>query len=280
MQGWAERFLADLTASTRTGRVSARSRRPAGRRDWMADLRRPGRRRRACRARPLLVGLDVDGVLAPIVAHADDAELLPGVLEAVGALADRTPVAIVSGRTVEDLAPIRVPGRRADVRAARAGAARRAGASSWVAHERRRLDRLAALADPPPPSRAGDGAWVELKPAGVVLHVREAHPEIGARSARRCWLSRAADVDRRSRQAGPRRGRAARPPDEQGRGDGRAAAGSSERRHRVRRRRPHRRRGVHRHRRRRLLDPCRPRRHRRPLPPGRPPRGAALPGAR
>ena len=30
---------------------------------------------------------------------------------------------------------------------------------------------------------AGDGAWVEVKPASVVLHVREAHPEHGARSA-------------------------------------------------------------------------------------------------
>ena len=37
--------------------------------------------------RPLLVGLDVDGVLAPIVAHAADAALLPGMLEAVAELA-------------------------------------------------------------------------------------------------------------------------------------------------------------------------------------------------
>ncbi|MDQ3469701.1 MAG: hypothetical protein M3487_08050, partial [Actinomycetota bacterium] len=41
----------------------------------------------AALARPLLVGLDVDGVLAPIVAHPADAELLPGVLESVGRLA-------------------------------------------------------------------------------------------------------------------------------------------------------------------------------------------------
>ena len=54
-------------------------------------------------ARPLLVGLDVDGVLAPIVAHAADAALLPGMLDAVAELAARTPVAVVSGRTVEDL---------------------------------------------------------------------------------------------------------------------------------------------------------------------------------
>ena len=45
-------------------------------------------------ARPLLVGLDVDGVLAPIVAHADDAELLPGHArrgQRAGRIASRSP---------------------------------------------------------------------------------------------------------------------------------------------------------------------------------------------
>src|SRR4051794_29235145 len=57
-------------------------------------------REMAALARPMLVGLDVDGVLAPIVAHADNAELLPGMREAVTALAHRVAVAVVSGRTV------------------------------------------------------------------------------------------------------------------------------------------------------------------------------------
>src|SRR5262245_46856289 len=52
---------------------------------------------------PVLGGLDVDGVLAPIVSHASDARLLPGVLAAVGTLAALTPVVVVSGRSVEDL---------------------------------------------------------------------------------------------------------------------------------------------------------------------------------
>jgi trehalose-phosphatase len=141
--------------------------------------------------RPLLVGLDVDGVLAPIVAHADDAQLLPGVLEAVGELADKTPVAVVSGRTVEDLSRFGFPDvvemfglhglQRRDEREVELGD-----------HERQRLDRLAALAAAAA-TLAGDGAWVELKPAGVVLHVREAHPEIGARSAE-LLAQRAQDV--------------------------------------------------------------------------------------
>src|SRR5215211_3022152 len=58
---------------------------------------------------PVVVGLDVDGVLAPIVRHASDAQLLPGVLEAVSALAGLTPVAVVSGRSVEDLARFGFP---------------------------------------------------------------------------------------------------------------------------------------------------------------------------
>ncbi|MBA3288162.1 MAG: trehalose-phosphatase, partial [Acidimicrobiia bacterium] len=56
---------------------------------------------------PLLIGLDVDGVLAPIVPYAGDAVLTPGVLDALSALshhAEVAAVAVVSGRTVTDLA--------------------------------------------------------------------------------------------------------------------------------------------------------------------------------
>ena len=49
-------------------------------------------------------------------------------------------------------------------------------------HERQRFDRLSELAHDAA-AQAGDGAWVEVKPAGVVLHVREADPADGARSA-------------------------------------------------------------------------------------------------
>ena len=131
--------------------------------------------------RPLLVGLDVDGVLAPIVAHANDAELLPGMGDAVAELAAVAAVAVVSGRTVEDLGRFGFPAdveifglhgmERRDERAVELGD-----------HEQQRLARLVELASRAA-DRAGDGAWVEVKPASVVLHVREAHPEHGARSA-------------------------------------------------------------------------------------------------
>jgi len=131
--------------------------------------------------RPLLVGLDVDGVLAPIVAHADDAVLLPGMLEAVDRLAQHTTVAVVSGRTVADLERFGFPDH---IEIFGLHGMERSGERTieLAAHERERLDRLHSLAVEAA-DRAGDGAWVEVKPASVVLHVREARPDDGARSA-------------------------------------------------------------------------------------------------
>ncbi len=136
----------------------------------------------AALARPLLVGLDVDGVLAPIVAHADDAELLPGVLESLGRLAalDGVAVAVVSGRALDDLGRFGFPDD-VDVIGTHGLERRDAPPVTLGVTEQRRYERLAELATLAA-HRAGDGAWVEVKPAGVVLHVREAHPEMSAAS--------------------------------------------------------------------------------------------------
>lgn len=135
----------------------------------------------AALAAPLLVGLDVDGVLAPIVAHADDAALLPGMLDAVSLLATRAVVAVVSGRSVEDLERFGFPDH---VEVFGLHGMERSGERTieLAEHEQERLAHLHALAAEAA-DRAGDGAWVEVKPASVVLHVREARPEHGARSA-------------------------------------------------------------------------------------------------
>ncbi len=141
--------------------------------------------------RPLLVGLDVDGVLAPIVAHADDAELLPGMLEAVSMLATRATVAVVSGRTVADLERFGFPDH---VEVFGLHGMERSGERTIELgeDEQTRLARLHDLALEAA-RHAGDGAWVEIKPASVVLHVREASPAHGARSAHDL-LTRAADI--------------------------------------------------------------------------------------
>jgi trehalose 6-phosphate phosphatase len=53
-------------------------------------------------ARPLLA-FDFDGTLAPIVERPDDARLAHGIEQSLAHLAGRLPVAIVSGRAIEDL---------------------------------------------------------------------------------------------------------------------------------------------------------------------------------
>jgi trehalose 6-phosphate phosphatase len=130
--------------------------------------------------RPLLVGLDVDGVLAPIVERADRAALLPGVIEALTALdrhASSISVAVVSGRAVDDLdarygfpPEVMVVGSH--------GLETRDGRPLELDdHERHTLEQLTVLAEAAARD-AGTGAWVEHKPASSVLHVREVDPEV------------------------------------------------------------------------------------------------------
>jgi trehalose-phosphatase len=129
-------------------------------------------------ARPLLTAFDVDGVLAPIVGHAADAALLPGLLVALGALRKATPVGIVSGRNLENLARFGFPDTF--LVAGSHGAERRGRTlPPLTPPEARCLDRLRTLADRAAHD-AGPGAWVEVKPTGVVLHVREADPAAAA----------------------------------------------------------------------------------------------------
>ncbi len=126
--------------------------------------------------RPLLIGLDVDGVLAPIVPRADQAALLPGVNDALAALVPFAPsvsLAVVSGRAVDDLEArygfpdhITVVGSH--------GLEWRDGTPLELdPDERHTLEQLATLAAAAA-NDVGAGAWVEHKPASAVLHVREA----------------------------------------------------------------------------------------------------------
>lgn len=58
----------------------------------------------ALRGRTLLA-FDFDGTLAPIVARPDEARVARAVAERLARLAQRRPVAIITGRSVEDVAP-------------------------------------------------------------------------------------------------------------------------------------------------------------------------------
>lgn len=126
-----------------------------------------------------LVAFDVDGVLAPIVSHPDLARPLPGVVEALARLAGSAAVAIVSGRSLADLEhrfgfpePLHVIGSHGlEVRGD--------GPVLLDPVERDRLSRLRSIADT---TATTAGAWVELKPASVVVHTRLARPAEGQRT--------------------------------------------------------------------------------------------------
>jgi trehalose-phosphatase len=134
----------------------------------------------ASRPRPLLVGLDVDGVLAPIVDHADDAALLAGMGAAVSAVAtlDDVVVAVVSGRSLAGLAQFGF-GDDVEMIGSHGMETRDRPMEPLTDDERTLLADLDAAAEAAA-ARAGAGAWVERKPASVVLHVRQADDSSGA----------------------------------------------------------------------------------------------------
>lgn len=128
----------------------------------------------------LLVALDFDGVLAPLVDVPSEARPLPAAAAAIGSLATLpdTTVVMVSGRGLADLAavsgfgaPIRLVGSH--------GGEFDDGGAVLDDDQRARLDALTAeleaLVDGEP------GVRLEHKPAGVAVHVRGAAPEVARR---------------------------------------------------------------------------------------------------
>lgn len=126
-----------------------------------------------------LLALDVDGVLAPLVDHADDARLLPGVHETLAALTTATEVAIVSGRSLESLE--RLFAFPADVHVVGSHGLELRGRPTAPLDddERYTFEQLEIIAERGV-TAAGPGAWLERKPASVVLHTREADAELAA----------------------------------------------------------------------------------------------------
>jgi trehalose-phosphatase len=120
-----------------------------------------------------LVGFDVDGVLAPIVEHADDARLLDGTNERLTGLAARTEVAIVSGRSLDSLERLFGFPTGLHVVGSHGLELRDAPAMELDDAERATFEQLEILGTRAV-NAAGDGAWLEYKPASVVLHTRSA----------------------------------------------------------------------------------------------------------
>ena len=136
--------------------------------------------RELARVPTLLVALDFDGVLAPIVQDPSTSRPLPGSATAVRALADlpATTVAMLSGRALHDLrtvsgfaAPVRLVGSH--------GGEFDDGALELTDAQRDLKDQLSAavrqVVDGEPAAR------LENKPAAIVVHVRGAEPAVAER---------------------------------------------------------------------------------------------------
>lgn len=127
----------------------------------------------------LLVALDFDGTLAPIVNLPGEARALPAALAAIHGLAAQaaTTVVLVSGRALADL--VAISGLGPPVRFVGSHGLEPDGDPVPLDDEQRaRLDHLTAevdaLVDGTP------GVLVERKPAGLAVHVRGVEAERGA----------------------------------------------------------------------------------------------------
>lgn len=128
----------------------------------------------------LLVALDFDGVLSPLVPVPSDARPLPAAVDAIRTLAGLpdTTVALVSGRGVADLAAVSGVGAPV-VLVGSHGAELGDGGTVLDDAQRAGLDELVnelhQLVDGQP------GVTLERKPAGIAVHVRNAERAVATR---------------------------------------------------------------------------------------------------
>ena len=123
-----------------------------------------------------VIGLDVDGVLAPIVEHAALAQLLPGISEVLEELAVLTPTAVISGRALGDLDRLYRFPQQVEVIGSH-GLESRLHPDVQLNPEEEDLLRQLRIVAQQAAEQAGSGAWCEHKPASVVLHTRRASPQ-------------------------------------------------------------------------------------------------------
>ncbi len=129
----------------------------------------------------LLVAMDFDGTMAPLVDHAADSRALPRSAAAFAALADlpRTTTALISGRALDSLRAVAFPPEKTLLIGSH-------GAEVWMGPGSAQLELDAAqrelLADVGRVLgeivEAAPGTLLEDKPAGVVLHTRLAADDV------------------------------------------------------------------------------------------------------
>ncbi|KQN94649.1 trehalose-phosphatase [Arthrobacter sp. Leaf69] len=129
----------------------------------------------------LLVAMDFDGTMAPLVDHAGDARSLPRSAAAFAALTElpRTTTALISGRALDSLRAVAFPPEKALLIGSH-------GAEVWMGPGSAELelddDRRALLAEVRRELEGivevAPGTLLEDKPAGVVLHTRLAADDV------------------------------------------------------------------------------------------------------
>lgn len=139
----------------------------------------------------LLVALDFDGTMAPLVDNPGDARPLPASAELLGELAalENTVTALISGRDLASLRAVANPPEQTLLVGSH-------GTERWApeyfgidaAHIDLNVEQAKALAHATAVLEriveGHPGTTLEYKPASVVLHVRQAASEVGAKAIR------------------------------------------------------------------------------------------------
>jgi len=123
----------------------------------------------------LLVALDFDGTLAPLVDRPEDARATARARAAIERLAaaDDTRVAIVSGRALESLDEVANPPEGTLLSGSHGVELQLDAAGVTIDlrdSETAKLERLSSIVEEV--AQGAEGSWVEHKPAGVALHTR------------------------------------------------------------------------------------------------------------
>lgn len=131
----------------------------------------------------LLVALDFDGTLAPLVDRPEDARATARARAAIERMAEHedTRVALVSGRALDSLKDVASPPVAALLSGSHGVELQLDGGGVTIdlrESELTSLERLIEIVEEA--ASSADGAWVERKPAGIALHTRKLGATAGA----------------------------------------------------------------------------------------------------
>ncbi|MFE4229980.1 trehalose-phosphatase [Arthrobacter sp. NPDC056886] len=137
--------------------------------------------RRVAGTEHLLVAMDFDGTMSPLVDHADDARALPRSAAAFAGLAElpRTTTALISGRALDSLRAVANPPENTLLIGSHGAEVWMGPGSSQLMLDDAQRELLADVRkELEAISEQAPGTLLEDKPAGVVLHTRLASADV------------------------------------------------------------------------------------------------------